>query len=399
MRRLLPLLLVTTLIAAACGSDSDSAADTTVTTEASPATTEAPVETTPPTTEAPVETVPESTEPTAPEVTAAELAATGPYAVGVTTRTLPEGGDVEIWYPADESTRGGTVTYNVRDFLPEAVAQFITGDIDDSYTIDATRDAPPAADGPFPVVLFSHGAAAFRLQSSELAHHLASWGIVTASTDHPSRDLLNRFGGTAEGQPPAIEQMRSMRTSLGELGDDPLLGGTLDTERVALGGHSAGGGTIAEMASDPDILGYVSYASGLGDAAPDVPSLFMAGALDGIVEPGRTEAAFATAPPPSWLWIFGDTGHLAFSDLCAIGTGDSNLIDLGEQAGLGDFLDENIRRLATDGCDEPNRPVQEVWPGIFQASTGFYRWVFGIDPEPVGLDESVVTEGVTITSK
>jgi hypothetical protein len=137
----------------------------------------------------------------------------------------------------------------------------------------------------------------------------------------------------------------------------------------------------------------------LGDAAPDVPSLFMAGALDGIVEPGRTEAAFATAPPPSWLWIFGDTGHLAFSDLCAIGTGDSNLIDLGEQAGLGDFLDENIRRLATDGCDEPNRPVQEVWPGIFQASTGFYRWVFGIDPEPVGLDESVVTEGVTITSK
>lgn len=399
MRRALPFLITATLVAAACGSDSDSAGETTTaTTEASAVTTEATVETTP-TTEAPVETVPDTTEPAATDVTAADLAAEGPYAVGVTTRTLPEGGDVEIWYPADESARGGTVTYNVRDFLPEAVAQFITGDIDDSFTIDATRDAPPAADGPFPVVLFSHGAASFRVQSSELAHHLASWGIVTASTDHPSRDLVNRFGGTAEGQPPAIEQMRSMRTLLGELGDDPLLGGALDTGRVALGGQSAGGGTTAQMASDPGILGYVSYASGLGDAAPEVPSLFMAGALDAIAELQRIETAFESAPAPSWLWVFDGAGHLAFSDLCAIGPGDTNLIDLGEQAGLGDFLDEGIRRLATDGCDEPNRPVQEVWPGVHQAATGFYRWVFGIDAEPIGLDESVVTDGVTVLSK
>jgi predicted dienelactone hydrolase len=331
---------------------------------------------------------------------AADLAADGPYAVGVTTRSLPEGGDVEIWYPADESARGGTDTYQVSSFLPEGVAALITGDIDDSFTIDATRDAAPASDGPFPVVLFSHGAASFRLQSSELARHLASWGIVTASTDHPSRDLLNRFGGTAEGQPPAIEQMRSMRTLLTTLGDDPVLGGALDNERVALGGHSAGGGTVAEMASDTGILGYVSYASGLGEAAPAVPSLFMAGALDAIVDPiERTQAAFEAAPAPSWFWNFDGAGHLAFSDLCAIGGGDSNLIDLGEQAGLGDFLDEGIRRLATDGCDEPNRPVQEVWPGIHQGATGFYRWVFGIDAEPIGLDESVVTDGVTVTSK
>ena len=398
MRRLLPLLLSATLIAAACGSDSESDADVTTATPAdtTPATTEAAV----PTTEVPVETVPETTEPASPEVVAADLAADGPYAVGVTTRSLPEGGDVEIWYPADESARGGTDTYQVSSVLPEGVAALITGDIDDSFTIDATRDTAPASDGPFPVVLFSHGAASFRLQSSELARHLASWGIVTASTDHPSRDLLNRFGGTAEGQPRAIEQMRSMRTLLTTLGDDPVLGGALDHKRVALGGHSAGGGTVAEMASDTGILGYVSYASGLGEAAPAVPSLFMAGALDAIADPIElTQAAFEAAPAPSWFWNFDGAGHLAFSDLCAIGGGDSNLIDLGEQAGLGDFLDEGIRRLATDGCDEPNRPVQEVWPGIHQGATGFYRWVFGIDAEPIGLDESVVTDGVTVTSK
>jgi dienelactone hydrolase len=401
MRRLVPFLLVTTaLIAASCGSDSDSAS--TATTDGAPATTEAPAA---PTTEAaatttePADTTPETTEAPAPEVTAAELAARGPHAVGITTRTLPEGGSVEIWYPADDATAGGTDAYAVRNFLPPGVSDLVADTIDDTFTIEATRDAAAAADGPFPIVLFSHGASSFRLQSSHIAEHLASWGIVTASTDHPSRDLSNALGGTAEGQPPSVDQMRSMRTLLTTLGDDPVLGGALDNERVALGGHSAGGGTIAEVALDEGILGYVSYASGLRDSVPEVPSLFMAGELDAIIESTRTAEAFALAPAPSWLWVFADTGHLAFSDLCAIGAGDSNLIDLGEQAGLGDFLDDGLRRLATDGCDEPNRPVQEVWPGIDQAATGFYRWVFGIDAEPVGLDESVVTDGVTVTAK
>jgi len=400
MKRLLPVLLATALIAAACGSDSDSAA--TVTTEAAAVTTEPAA---PETTEAaatttePEDTTPETTEAPEPGVTAEDLAGPGPYAVGVTTRTLPEGGLVEIWYPADESTRGGTDTYNVRSFLPTGVADLISGDIDDSLTIDATRDAAAAPDGPFPIVLFSHGASSFRLQSSNIAQHLATWGIVTASTDHPSRDLLNSLGGPTEGQPPATDQMRSMRTYLTTLGDDPILGAALDNDRVALGGHSAGGGTISEVALDDGILGYVSYASGLRDIIPEVPSLFMAGELDTIIESLRTANAFELAPAPSWLWVFADAGHLAFSDLCAIGPGDSNLIVLAEQAGLGDFLSEGLRRLATDGCDEPNRPVQEVWPGIDQAATGFYRWVFGIDAEPIGLDESVVTDGVTVTSK
>ena len=401
MRRLLPALLTAALFVAACGSGDDGGADTTATvpveTEA-PVTTESVATTEPATTEAPA-TTPETTEVAEPAVTPADLAARGPYAVGVTTRTLPEGGLVEIWYPADESAAGGSVSYNVRDFLAPEIAALLTGDVDDSFTIEATRDAPSASDGPYPIVLFSHGASSFRTQSSHLAEHLASWGIVTASTDHPSRDLLNSLGGTAEGQPPAAEQLRSIRTYLTTLGDDPVLGGALDNDRVALGGHSAGGGTIAEVALDEGIVGYVSYASGLRDSVPQVPSLFMAGELDAIIAASRTEEAFELAPAPSWLWVFEAAGHLPFSDLCAIGGGDANLIVLAEAAGLGAFIDDRLRTLATDGCEEPNRPVQEVWPGIDQAATGFYRWVFGIDAEPVGLDESAVTTGVTVTSK
>lgn len=421
-RMLLPILLAASLGVAACGSDSapadesgepttsavesassaptDAAAGTDPAVTAAPTTDPAESDA-PATSDAPVETDgPTSTVAPEPAVTPTALAGPGPYAVGVTTRELPAGNPVEVWYPADESARGQTVSYAVREFLPPAVGDLVPDTIDDTRSIDAARDAQAADGGPFPVVLFSHGSTAFRLQSSVLAQHLASWGIVTASTDHPSRDLRNVIGGTAEGQRPAVDDVRAMRDELTKLADDPILGGALDNGRVALGGHSAGGGTIVEMAGDDGILGYVSYASGLGDAAPDVPSLFMAGELDMIVDPvERTQAAFERAPAPSWLWSFADAGHLAFSDLCAIGTDGATLIDLAEAAGLGELVDDRLRTLATDGCEEPNRPVEEVWPGVHQAATAFYRWVFGDDSEPVGLDESAVTEGVTVTSK
>jgi len=270
MRRLLPALLATAVLLAACGSDSDGSADTTsagppVTEAAAPDTTAAVVETT----NSP-DTTPDTTEATAPDVTAADLAADGPYVVGVTTRTLPEGGLVEVWYPADESARGGTDTYDLRTYLPEGLAALIPPELDASLTIDATRDGAAATDGPFPLVLESHGAAGFRQISSNLAYHLATWGMVVAATDHPSRDTTNFISGTSDGQPPAIDQLRSMRTLLENLDSDPILAGVVDSSRVALGGHSAGGGTIAQAASeDEGILGYVSYASGLRDVIPD----------------------------------------------------------------------------------------------------------------------------------
>jgi dienelactone hydrolase len=397
--RLVPLAIAAALVLAACSDDGDSstADDTTPTVESS----ESSESTAPATTTTSSTTTTTSTTVPAPLVTPAELAEPGPYAVGVTTRALPEGNAVEIWYPADETTAGGTDTYDVRQFLPEGIAALVPPEISDTFTIEATRDGAPAEDGPFPIVLFSHGSTSYRLQSSALAHHLASWGMVVASTDHRSRSLENVIGGTAEGQPPAIDEFRSMRQYLATLDGDPLLAGVLDDDRVALGGHSAGGGTVAEMASDPGILGYVSYASGLFDGAPDVPSLFMAGALDAIVDPvERTRDAFERAPAPSWLWVFGDTGHLAFSDLCRYGDdGATNLITLAEAAGLGALVDDRLRALGTDGCLPPNRPVVEVAPGVYQGSTGFYRWVFGIDEEPVGLDESVVTDDVTVAVK
>ena len=53
---------------------------------------------------------------------------------------------------------------------------------------DTFRDVPASADGPFPLVLFSHGFGSFRFDASALVHGIASWGFVVAAPAHIERD-------------------------------------------------------------------------------------------------------------------------------------------------------------------------------------------------------------------
>ena len=121
----------------------------------------------------------------------------GDFPVGVTTLQLAKGPKVEIWYPAAAGT-SGTETYDMRDFVGEGIRAILTGDAPSTYSYPAGRDAL-LADGSFPVVLFSHGVAGMRLQSSFLTSNLASWGMIVVSVDHPSRALENFLTGTATG--------------------------------------------------------------------------------------------------------------------------------------------------------------------------------------------------------
>lgn len=376
MRRLVVLLLSLALVAGSCADDgTDDGAEATSTTVADTTTTS---------------TVPELA---GPEFTAADLAATGPSPVGVTTRELPTGNLVEIWYPAGPDAEGATDTYSLRDFTPAVIRDLVPAELDDRVTVDAGRDASVAVDGPYPLVLFSHGAAAFRSQSSNLAHHLASWGIVVASADHPSRSFESFVAPSDDPQPAPDDMLATLEL----LKTDEMLASAIDFDRVGLSGHSAGGGTLLTVAEGGGFAGYVSLASGAFEDGPlpDLPSMFMAGGLDSIAEPARTLDAFERAPAPSWYVEFEATGHNAFTDLCAVGDDDAGVLSLLLAAGLEALLTDQVRSLAADGCLEPNRPVGEVWPGINQAATGFFRYVFGMDPEPLGLDAPAVRETIT----
>ncbi len=380
---------VTTAPPAAATTTTPTTTTTTPTTTATPTTSSATTTLAPTTTLDPAEVVTTYAEP-------------GSHPVGVTTLTLPTGNPVEVWYPATEGTPVGELTYDVRDFVPPAISDILTGDVPTTFAYAGARDAE-VAPGMFPVVLFSHGFSGFRLQSTFLTSHLASWGFVVAAPDHPSRDLANVLGATASGdRASAVAELLATLDLLAAAGDDPTsaFSGHVDVERVVAVGHSAGGGTVLGAAEDPRIDGYVSMASGaaLGGGGatatttampslPDRPSFFIAGSVDGIVPAEeRTRPAFEAAPAPSLLWILEGVGHNGFDDFCTFG-GGTGIIGVAEASGLSGFLDTQpqLRALGEDGCIPPAVPVERTFPVIRHGVTAWIRATLGIDPAAIGL--------------
>ncbi len=121
----------------------------------------------------------------------------GPYAAGEATLTLPyDGAPVEIWYPAPHSSARGhaQAVYNVATWLPASLKKTLPPGFGVRYRTGAYRGLPVAT-GRFPLVLFSHGFAGFRDQSTFLTSRLATWGFVVAAPDYLATDLTAVLSG------------------------------------------------------------------------------------------------------------------------------------------------------------------------------------------------------------
>jgi len=343
-----------------------------------------------------------------PAVAAQTYAEGGSYPVGVTTLELDTGNKVEVWYPAVEGTTG-TDSYDVRDFVPDAIRDLLTADVPASYEYEAGRDAS-VADGSFPVVLFSHGASGIRFQSTFLTSHLASWGMIVAAPDHWSRDLYHTLSTPVGDRSTSITELLSTLDLIVAEGTNPdsRFSSKVDADKVVAIGHSAGGRTVVEAASDDRVDAYVSLASGvLGIGAPtdsstttvpvvlpDKPSFFIAGALDQVISAETaTRPSYEAVPVPSRLWIIDGMGHNGFDDFCTFGNG-TGIIGVAMASGLGPLLDSqpNLKRLGEDGCLPPAEPVAKGFPIIQHAVTAQLRFWFGADAQPVGLGPEVATQ-------
>ena len=380
--------LITSLTMVACGSSTTSTPDT------DPSDTAV---TTDPTTTAAPTTIPDAA------TMAALYTEAGPYPVGVTSLELAAGNKVEVWYPAIEGTTG-TDSYDMRDFIPEAISALLTADVPAVYEYPAGRDAG-AATGTFPVVLFSHGSSGIRFQSTFLTAHLASWGIIVAAPDHWSRDLFHTLSAPVGDRNSSVtELLETLDLVTAEnVRSGSRLEGMVDAERVVAMGHSAGGGTILGASLDDRIDGYISLASGAlgmgGDsstapALPDKPSFFIAGALDAIISAEEsTRPSFEAVPGPSRLWIIDGVGHNGFDDFCTFGNG-SGIIGVAIASGLGPLLESmgGLKRLGEDGCLPPAQPVDLGFPIIRHAVVAQLRFWFGDDASPMGLDTDVADQ-------
>lgn len=312
----------------------------------------------------------------------------GPYAAGVTTLSL-DGAPVEVWYPAEASSVAGLTrdSYDIREWLPAGERDKIPAAESPKLEMNAYRDVV-GAPGRFPVVLFSHGMGGYRNQSSFLMTHLASWGFVVAAPEHPERGLSILV---ETGAPTGDNAPEAMRGALALLEQEhvrtgSVLEGRVDASRVAVTGHSAGGGAVLEVANDPNVAAWVTFASGgFGTGGgPAIPSFMMAGAIDGIASVDQIASAYDRQSPDKRFLAIDRMGHLGFSDICAIGADRGGVLEIAVDYGID--VPQLLLVLGKDGCAETDLPPEQGWELVNHFTTA--QLAYALRGGDHGLDDT-----------
>ncbi|MAO40331.1 MAG: dienelactone hydrolase [Pseudohongiella sp.] len=140
---------------------------------------------------------------------------------------------VEVWYPATTEQIGQSGTEYTTTTRNPAILATLRG--------RAIRDAAPAADQRFPLVIMSHGYPGNRYLLSHLGENLASKGYVVASIDHPDSTYEDQqnFSSTLYNRAP--DQRFVLDAIASGQGEAAFISASTDADNTALIGYSMGG--------------------------------------------------------------------------------------------------------------------------------------------------------------
>jgi predicted dienelactone hydrolase len=234
--------------------------------------------------------------------------------------------------------------------------------------IDATVWAPaaPPRGCRYPLILFSHGHNGSPASCSTLCTHLASHGFVVLAPTHPDR----RTRRTAQG-PERVEDLLYVLDHLPAVWRRlaPRLTGRVDGRAIGVAGHSFGGRTAAELASQDDRVKALMTMAGGADRASTAliraPTLMVAGGAD-TVDPARLSQASYRALPratPRALLVIAHAGHGALIDGCAA----AGLCPVMRRTAAAFFITSLAHR---PGADAPLDPARVHDPGLALTSAG-----------------------------
>jgi len=328
------------------------------------------------------------------------------YAVGrQTISVLSEPGrtlTADVWYPADPASVAGTAKSVYA--IPGA-----------SYTSSVAYDAPPVAGGgPFPLIVYSHGAGGQRFVSTYLTEALAARGYVVVAADHTGNTALDQFTNTT--LPPAeIVRLRpvDIRAEIDTVkaaAADPAnpFAGKVDTTRVGLVGHSAGGTGVlmtaagAGASSAPTnvraVVGLGAYVDPVSDAElkrVTEPVMLISGTLDDVTPiKTETERAWKTMPGgPFYRVDLRGAGHQSYSDVCYY----AQLV--AARPTLPKVLADAITARTSDACTPRFLPIATAHTLIDRYTIGFFdRYVKG-DTAAAARLRSTDPKAVTVRVK
>lgn len=293
---------------------------------------------------------PEATEETA-AADAPDGADPGPFEVGRRTEQVVDADRdgralaVEVWYPSDAQSE--PTPYELIPGVSFASAL-------------STQGAPASAEGPFPVVVFSHGSGGLRQQSASIVETIASHGFVVVAPDHPGNTAIDQLLGTSTApEVNATNRVLDAGVVLDRLESGELAGGLVDTENIAVMGHSFGGFTALAsaggydgIAGDPRVDAVVAlapYSEFLSNADLEsitVPLLVVTGSEDTTtpVENQSTRPVNRSGGESSLVVIDG-AGHSSLTDVCAI----AEAIENGGDA-VPDGAADAVRAQTGDTC-------------------------------------------------
>lgn len=227
------------------------------------------------------------------------------------------------------------------------------GEVRDEDWLDQRRNRSlpvkirvPAAPGPWPVVIFSHGLGGSREGGALWGEAWADAGYLVLHLQHPGSDLAGvradrraalapeQVVARAEDVRFALDEMQRRRSGM----QAPWT--QADLSRIGMSGHSFGALTTLAVAGqrfprgnslgDPRLKAFMAFSPGTGgrmgqkDAPQERygtlrgPFIFITGTLDGDVvgsgetPEGRTIPYLAAPPGGKYLWVLKDADHFTF---------------------------------------------------------------------------------------
>jgi predicted dienelactone hydrolase len=254
----------------------------------------------------------------------------GPWAVGLTSTSMVDASrdgrslPVDIWYPVDRDDVAGVGQAQLdlvftRLGLPGVLS-----------------DPEPSREGPFPLVVFSHGSGGVRFQSWFLMQALASHGFVVAAPDHVGNTAIDGLTGTtdpfdvvARNRPRDVSFVIDEMIAQNADRTDPVAP-VVDPDRIAVVGHSFGGftalasaGGFGDYEADARVDAIVPLAAAglMTDeelATIDVPTMVINGTADATVPlAGSGERVWSLlGARQSYRVDIVDGGHNSFTNAC-----------------------------------------------------------------------------------
>ncbi len=165
----------------------------------------------------------------------------------------------------------------------------------------------------------------------------------------------------------------------------------MDASRLAVTGHSAGGAAVIDMAAEPGVDAWMTFASGgFGtDGGPAIPSFMMAGTNDEIAVADQIERAYDRQTAHKRYLAIAGMGHLGFTDICAIGRDRGGVLQIAIDHGV--EVPDILMMLGNDGCEAEDLPPEAGWPVIDHYTTAELQYALGVNSTEAGLEDEAAS--------